>query len=138
MKLPPRRVLRCIVQDAISDREEMDDATRRQQTSSCIDGYKALIDRLSDGSPALSQSDLLLLGDACRHARIWREGYAEAWQHTGDHAVIQRNRNNVDRITRTENALGITRHFIAGGADPEGMTTISVHDLLETMIPQAA
>lgn len=130
MKLPPRRILRSIVQDAISDREEMEDFDSQAKTMDLIDRYQAFLPRLADDAPPLSSDDRHLLATACMHARIWREGYADAWAGTGDKAVIAKARQRVDRVTRTEAALGVATPFIIGGAEPAGMTTINLSDLM--------
>ena len=126
MSLPPRRVLRSIVQDAILDREEMSDDTIRDRTKAIIQAYHDLLPRLADTAPALSEADKDLLATACRHARIWREGLVDSWANTGDKAVILECRQDVERVTRTETALGVVRHFLAGGPDPEGTVSMTI------------
>ena len=138
MKLPPRRVLRSIVQDAINDREEMEDPEIRDRTLAQLAGYRDFLPRLSDNAPPLSAEDRKLLVTACMHARIWRAGYAEAWAGTGDLAVIQKAKQDVARIDRTEEALGVATPFIVGGKDPAGMTSIDVLSLLAQHRAEAA
>lgn len=45
-------------------------------------------------------------------------------------AIILRARQGVERINRVEAALGTRTPFIIGGADPEGMTTACLSDLM--------
>lgn len=129
MKLPPRRVLRSIVEDAISDREEFDDEMVRDETKAIIARYREFLPRLADSAPPLSKEDHDLLVTACRHARIWREGYVESWLGTGEKRIILEARQDVDRVTRTEDALGVVRHWLNGGPEPEGMSSITVFEL---------
>ena len=130
-KLPPRRILRSIVEDAISDREEYEDAHSREKTSDLIRRYKALVPRLADDAPPLSDGDRSLLGTACMHARIWRESYVDSWRHTGEKAIILSARQDVERVTRTEEALGIVRHWTMGGPMPEGVRSVPINELRE-------
>lgn len=130
MKLPPRRVLRSIVEDAISDHEEMQDADMRDATKAYIASYRALLPRLADSAPPLTQQDREVLVDACRHARIWREGLVDSWRGTGDKATILSCRQDVDRVTRTQDALGVVRSFLEGGAVPDDMRSVSIFDLM--------
>lgn len=129
MKLPPRRILRSIVQDAISDREEMDDDSIRDRTAAHIASYEALLLRLADTAPPLTDADREVLVDACRHARIWREGLVDSWRNTGEKAIILGCRQDVDRVTRTQDALGVRRSFLEGGAAPKGMTYVTLQEL---------
>lgn len=134
MKLPPRRILRLIVQDAIDDRLGFADANRRDeevrsQTLECVREYRAFQPRLSDDAPALSDADRDLLARACMHARIWREGLVASWQRTGDKATLLEARQDVDRVTRAERALGVQPHWLAGGDLPEGVETVSIFEL---------
>lgn len=129
MKLPPRRILRSIVQDAISDREEMGDDSIREQTAAHIASYRALLPRLADAAPPLTDADRRILVDACRHARIWREGLVDSWRNTGEKAIILGCRQDVDRVTRTQDALGVRRSFLEGGPDPEGIKYVTLQEL---------
>ena len=137
-KLPPRRTLRSIVQDAISDREEFDDATIATQTSDIIVRYNAFLPRLADDAPPLSPDDINLLASACMHARIWREGYVDSWIATGEKAIILKARQDVDRVTRTEEALGVVRHWSRGGPMPEGMRNVPLTEIMARSIPNGA
>ena len=128
-KLPPRRILRSIVQDAISDREEFDDANHRREPSGIVLRYRAFLPRLADSAPPLGDEDRELLATACRHARIWREGYLDSWKCTGEKAVLLEARQDVDRVTRTEDALGVVRHWMNGGPMPDDVRSVSILEL---------
>lgn len=129
MKLPPRKILRSIVEDAISDREEMQDADPSDETRALIGEYRAFIPRLADDAPPLSEDDKDILVKACHHARIWREGYLDAWINTGDKPIILAARQDIDRVKRTEEALGVIRHWLRGGIRPAGVTHINILEL---------
>ena len=105
-KMPPRHVLRNIVEDAISDREGLCDETIKDKTQASIASYRELLGTLAKERQALTEADREVLKRACLHARIWRESYLESWLNTGDKQVILEARQDVDRITRTETALG--------------------------------
>lgn len=129
-KLPPRRILRSIVEDAISDRDEFDDCNCRETTSEIIARYKAFLPRLADDAPPLGADDLRLLASACMHARIWREGYVDSWRCTGDKAVILSAKQDVDRVTRTEEALGVVRHWTRGGPMPADVRSVPLTEIM--------
>lgn len=114
MKLPPRRILRSIVQDAIEDREAFEDPSVAEYTQKTLAEYRRLLEKLGPASPGLSSDDHRILINACRHARIWRESYYDAWAHTGDKAVILATRQDIDRVNRTEAALGVVHREIEG------------------------
>lgn len=130
-KLPPRRVLRSIVEDAINDREEFDDCACERQTSEIIARYREFLPRLADGAPALGEADLQLMAYACMHARIWREGYLDSWKGTGDKAVILSARQDVERVTRTEEAMGVVRHWTRGGPLPDDVRDVPLTELMK-------
>ena len=128
-RLPPRRMLRSIVQDAISDREEFDDPEFAARTAASIASYRDLMPKLADAAGPLGPDERHTLARACDHARIWREGLVDAWSGTGDKAAILETRQDVERITRTEDALGVTRHWLSGGPEPEGVRTVTLEQL---------
>ena len=130
VKLPPRRVLRSIVQDAIDDRQAFDDSTVAEETARTIEQYRALIVNLDQPGRALDEHDREVLKRACLHARIWREGYLDAWNHTGDKPVILEARQDIDRVTRTEEALG-GRYMTALDRALETAEVVSIFDLRE-------
>lgn len=129
MKMPPRRILRSIVEDAILDREEFDDPECADRTKEFLAMYRTFLPRLSDDGPAMTDADRQTLAYACMHARIWREGYVESWAHTGEKAIILAAKQDVERITRTEESMGVVRHWSRGGPEPEGMRSVSIHEL---------
>lgn len=109
--LPPRRIIRSIVRDALSDREEMldSDASTADVSRALIARYSELLPRLEDNAPALLPEDRSTLDRACVHARIWREGLLDAYAGTGDKGMILKCRQDVDRVKRLEAALGVVR-----------------------------
>lgn len=129
MKLPPRSVLRLIVQDAISDRRGMRDPACATETAAAIASYLAFQPRLADGAPPLCDDDHNVLAQACMHARIWREGLFYSWANTGDKATILECRQDIARVTRTEDALGVVRHFMNGGPTPKGVRSVTLSEL---------
>lgn len=135
MKLPPRRILRAIVSDAIDDRVEFDDESVADRTAESIAKFRDILPRLADAAPPLAPSDIDILASACVYARIWREGYLEAWEGTGDKPVILEARQDVDRVTRVEQAIGMERHWLSGGPEPEGMRSVNVMELLKRPAP---
>ncbi len=130
MKLPPRRILAGILTDAISDRAGMDDVTIADKTRQQIKDYKELQIFLKGNTP-MTNAHRNILANACRHALIWRESYYNAWIDTGDKAVLLEARQDIDRALRTQKALGVTRHWSEGGEIPEGVTSISLFDLMK-------
>lgn len=150
-KLPPRALLRSVLNDAISDREEFLDAHSRQHgvapdeettalialTKAQIARYEDLERRLPDPRP-LTGADEETLATATQHARIWRVGLQDAWRGTGDKANIRACREDVARLEKVEAALGVRPHFTVGGADPEGARMVSIFDLMKTMKPEMA
>ena len=106
-KMPNRRTLRSIVMDAISDREGFDDPTIADETARTIVNHKALLARLADDAPPMDEETKDALALACLHARIWRESYVEAWQDTGEGEIILKAKQDVERIDRTEKAIGM-------------------------------
>ena len=106
-KLPPRRILRSIVEDAISDREGFDDPDIAEETARTIEAHRTLLLRLADDAPPLDDEARDALAFACFHARIWRESYVDSWIHTGEKEIILQARQAVERIDRTEKALGL-------------------------------
>lgn len=124
--LPKRRVLRSIVQDAISDREEFSDPDIAEQTAATIASYHDLLPRLADDAPPLSEADRRILASACGNARIWREGYKDAWVGTGEKRILHDAQIDIDRVTRTEEALGLDT------SDPlAACGTISIFELMK-------
>lgn len=150
-KLPPRALLRGVLNDAISDREEFLDAHRPRHGQATDDETAALIEltraqiaryedlesRLSNPRP-LTAADEETLATATQHARIWRVGLQDAWRDTGDKANIRACREDVERLRKVETALGIRPHFITGGAAPEGARMVSIFELMRTMKPETA
>lgn len=106
-KLPNRRILRSIVEDAISDREGFNDPDITDETRRSIEAHRTLLRRLADNSPPLDDEAKDALALACFHARIWRESYVDSWAHTGEKEIILQARQAVERIDRTEKALGL-------------------------------
>jgi len=105
-KMPPRRILRSIVMDAISDREAFDDPSIEEETRKTIEAHRTLLLRLADDQPAMDEDTKDGLALACLHARIWRESYVDSWIHTGEREIILKARQDVERVDRTEKALG--------------------------------
>lgn len=105
-KMPPRRILRSIVMDAISDREGFDDAPIARETAETIEAHQSLLMRLANDTPPLDKSTKKALALACVHARLWRESYVDAWSHTGEKVIILKAKLEVERIDKTESALG--------------------------------
>ncbi len=124
MKLPPRRILRSIVSDAISDREDFDDTTVAECTRKTLAEYRAMLEKLSANAPPLGEHDMRILINACRHARIWRESYYDAWIHTGDKAVLLSAKQDIERVERTEAALGVVHRELEG-------ESISIFELMK-------
>ena len=114
MALPPRRILRSIVSDAISDRETFDDVSVAEYTKKTLAEYRAVLKNLAADAPPLSVDDLRVLTNACRHARIWRESLYDAWIHTGEKAILLSARQDIERIDRTEAALGVVHRELEG------------------------
>lgn len=129
-KMPPRRNLRSIVYDAIRDREAFDDPTVEDETKEQLARYGALMERLANDAPALDEAAKDHLAMACHHARNWRESLLDAWIGTDDRAVILECRQDIDRITRTEKALGM-RYRRQADVDAETAESISIYDLME-------
>lgn len=111
--MPPRRILRSIVMDAISDREAFDDPSVEEETRETIEAHRALLLRLADDQPAMDGDTKDALALACLHARIWRESYIDSWIHTGERDIILKARQNVERVDRTERALGFRYRTMA-------------------------
>lgn len=131
-KLPPRRILRSIVMDAISDREGFNDPSIADETAATIRGHKALLERLSDNAPPLDEEAKDSLALACLHARIWRESYVDSWLSTGEKNIILRARQDVHKIDRVEKALGF-RYRMQADVEMANAKTISLADIpLET------
>lgn len=127
-KMPPRHVLRSIVEDAISDREGLCDETIKDETRASIVSYRDLLGTLAKERQALTEADREVLKQACLHARIWRESYLESWLNTGDKQVIHEAGQDVDRITRTEAALG-GRYMTALDHALANSVPVSIFDL---------
>lgn len=127
-KLPPRRVLRSIVMDAISDRQGFSDPMIDRETASIINAHKALLLQLADDAPMLDDKSRDALALACFHARIWRESYVDSWVHTGEKDIILKARQDVERIDRTERALGF-RYRQHADIALEGARSVSLNDL---------
>jgi len=111
--MPPRRILRSIVMDAISDREAFDDPSVEEETRETIEAHRALLLRLADDQPAMDGDTKDALALACLHARIWRESYIDSWIHTGERDIILKARQNMERVDRTERALGFRYRTMA-------------------------
>jgi len=111
--MPPRRILRSIVMDAISDREAFDDPSVEEETRETIEAHRALLLRLADDQPAMDGDTKDALALACLHARIWRESYINSWIHTGERDIILKARQDVERVDRTERALGFRYRTMA-------------------------
>ncbi|WP_298847173.1 hypothetical protein [uncultured Salinicola sp.] len=112
-KMPPRRILRSIVMDAISDREAFDDPSIEEETRKTIEAHRSLLLRLADDQPAMDGDTKDALALACLHARIWRESYVDSWIHTGEGDIILKARQDVERVDRTEKALGFRYRSMA-------------------------
>jgi len=125
--MPPRRILRSIVLDAISDRRAMEDPEIAEETARIIDAHRRLHDRLADDAPPLDDEARDALALACLHARIWRESYVDSWAHTNEKAIILQARQAVQRIDRTERALGF-RYRLASEC-LEGCEMVSIDEL---------
>jgi hypothetical protein len=113
-KLPPRRILRGIVCDAIEDRNTFEDPNIEDQTNKYLSDYKNLLKCLGDVSPPLSKENKIVLRSACRHARYWRESFKDAYQHTGDKQVLLEAQRDLDWLSKTEAALGVQYRELKG------------------------
>lgn len=142
MKLPPRKLLRGVLSDAINDREGFLDANRPRhgepddKTKALIDKtheqiaqYKEVEARL-DSPQQLNDRDLNIIAMATHHARIWRSTLVDSWKDTGDKQNIRLCREDMERLKKVERALGLTPHFIVGGPDPKGATMVTVAELM--------
>lgn len=131
MKMPERRILRSIVQDAINDRKEISECHRGgcRQADDAVARYGRLLTRLQGVAP-MTPEDRDALASACMHARIWREGLVDAWKDTNDKMQKLACRQDLDRVARTEETLGVVRHWTQGGPEPEGMRTITLTELM--------
>jgi len=140
-KLPPRRVLRGVLNDAISDRNEFVDANRPrfgqpdaeaakliEMTRGQIARYEELEKRLSDPRP-LTAEDHATLSMSVHHARIWRITLLDSWKGTGDKANLLACRQDIARLEKVEAALGVTPHFTVGGPDPEGSELVDIFEI---------
>lgn len=140
-KLPERRVLRGVINDAISDREEFVEANTPRfgkpddeaaaliaMTRGQIARYEELERRLSNPKP-LTGADHATLSTAVHHARIWRITLLDSWKGTGDKANILACRQDIARLERVEAALGVTPHFTVGGPDPEGSEMVDIFEI---------
>lgn len=114
MKLPNRRILRGIVEDAISDREEMSDDSIAELTAGQIARYRELLPRLVDKAPPLKDEDRKTLAMATQHARIWREGYLYAVSDTKDIEMINNAKREITKLKQLERALNLVRTEIKG------------------------
>lgn len=128
VKLPPRRILRAIVEDAISDRQAIDD----ENGPADIAAHRALLPKLANTAPPLDDEAKDALAFACLHARLWRESYVESWLGTKDKAVIAQARRDVDKITRTETALGF-RYRSKADVFLENAESVSLFDFMNAM-----
>ena len=63
--MPPRRILRSIVMDAISDREAFDDPSIEEETRKTIEAHRSLLLRLADDQPAMDGDTKDALALAC-------------------------------------------------------------------------
>lgn len=131
MKLPPRRVLRSVLQDAIDDRIEMLDCDPSQADALNIllARYRDLEPRLADAAPPLTEADVKTLRRACGHARIWREGLVDSWSGTEDKAQKLSVRQDLDRLEKLETALGIAK------PDIDSYKSVSIFDIVANSGP---
>ena len=127
-KMPPRRVLRSIVEDAISDRAEFTDIEKREETAAQVASYKKLLEHINNYARPLDEEDKEVLALACFHARIWRESYLEAWAGTGEKAIIADCKHDIARIDRVEKALGTRIRF--AHEMTENVKMVSIFELM--------
>ena len=127
-KMPTRIILRSIVMDAISDREGFNDPSIAEETANTIANHEALLLRLADDAPPLDDESRDALALACFHARIWRESYVDSWIHTSEKDIILKARQDVERIDRTERALGFRYRHHADIAS-EGAISIPLSEI---------
>ena len=125
MKLPKRRILRRIVQDAIDDRLCFEDPEIAQRTQDTLNAYRELLPRLADRAPPLHKQDYEVLKQASIHARYWRESLEDAHAHMDDKALKQDLANDVKQLDRLDDALGIINPHKALSM----MTSVSIFDL---------
>lgn len=130
-KLPPRRVLRGVVEDAISDREGFFDPTIEEETLQAIADYRSVLPKLSDKAPPLTKETLAIIAKACTHARYWRDSYLDAYAGTNDKPAILAAKQDIERLEKVEEALGVKVHWTMGGTLPEGTRLVSVFDLMK-------
>ena len=130
-KMPTRIILRSIVMDAISDREGFNDPSIAEETANTIANHEALLLRLADDAPPLDDESKDALALACFHARIRRESYVDSWLPTGEKDIILKARQDVERIDRTERALGF-RYRPHADIASETAEMLSLNDIRST------